>query len=312
MDGDVGYIDLQVNGYGGVDFNSDDLSPEELNRACHCLKGDQVAGVLVTFITDDVELMGRRMSRLVELREGDPLAQQMIQGIHIEGPFISPTPGFVGAHPTQHARPAELDAMQRLLDAAGGLTRLVTLAPEQDQGFAVTGHLAAKSICVSAGHCDPSLELFDEAIDMGVSMFTHLGNGCPMSLHRHDNIIQRVLSRADRLWITFIADGAHVAFPALGNYLRCVGMENSIVVTDAIAAAGQGPGCYTVGSQSVTVGPDMVPRAKDDSHLVGATTTMPQIARNLQQIVGLSAPQVDRLLRVNPLRSLEQLVPARS
>ena len=69
-------------------------------------------------------------------------------------------------------------------------------------------------------------------------MFTHLGNGCPMQLHRHDNIIQRVLSLSDRLWISFIGDGAHVDFPALGNYLKCTGLDRAVIVTDAISAAG--------------------------------------------------------------------------
>ena len=81
--------------------------------------------------------------------------------------------------------------MRRLLDAADGETRLVTLAPECDPGEKTTKFLAAQGILVSAGHCDPSIEQLRAAIDAGLSMFTHLGNGCPRLLDRHDNIMQR-------------------------------------------------------------------------------------------------------------------------
>ena len=87
----------------------------------------------------------------------------------------------------------------------------------------VTRFLAGKGILVSAGHCNPNLEQLDAAIEAGLSMFTHLGNGCPMLLARHDNIIQRALSRSDRLTVMFIGDNVHVSYIALGNYLRIVG-----------------------------------------------------------------------------------------
>jgi N-acetylglucosamine-6-phosphate deacetylase len=125
--------------------------------------------------------------------------------------------------------------MDRLLDAAGGLTRLVTLAPERDAGLKVTRRLAGQNIVVVAGHCDSTLEELRTAIDAGLTLFTHLGNGCPMQRHRHDNIIQRALSLHDRLLLCLIADGAHVPFPALGNYMRAAGLDRCVVVTDAIA-----------------------------------------------------------------------------
>src|SRR4030095_15427595 len=137
-------------------------------------------------------------------------------------------------------RIADRDSMRRLLDAADGLARLVTLSPESDPGFAVTRMLAAEDVRVSAGHTNASLDELKAAIDAGLSMFTHLGNGCPMQMHRHDNIIQRALSLSDKLWICFIADGAHVAFPALGNYLRAAGLDRCVIVTDAIAPASLG------------------------------------------------------------------------
>ena len=133
-------------------------------------------------------------------------------------------------------------------------------------------------------------------------MFTHLGNGCPMLLHRHDNIIQRVLSIADELWICFIGDGVHVPYSTLVNYLRCVPPDRAIVVSDAISAAGLGPGRYAIGSQTVDVGEDCIARSPDGSHFMGSAATMPQIAAGLRDKAGLDEAAIRRLMRTNPSR----------
>lgn len=300
----MNYFDLQVNGYAGVDFNRDDLTAEELHRACERLEADAVVGILATIITEDVDVMVRRLSNLATLRAADSLAQRMIVGIHIEGPFLNETPGYRGAHPADAIRPANADVMKRLLDAAQGLTKLVTLAPERDASQEVTRLLCEQGIYVSAGHSDATRDELDAAIDAGLTMWTHLGNGCPMQMDRHDNIIQRVLSLGERLWLCFIADGAHVPFFALKNYLRTAGLERCIVVTDAIAPAGLGPGRYTLGRWELDIGPDMVARAPDGSHLVGAAITMPQSAANLQRHLNLSPTEIAQLTLSNPQHAL--------
>jgi N-acetylglucosamine-6-phosphate deacetylase len=294
------YFDLQVNGYAGVDFNRDDVTPEQLHEACLRLEADGVAGVLVTFITDTVDSMCARLHRIGELRAADPLASRLIDGFHIEGPFINEAKGYVGAHPPTAVRPAEVESTKRLLDAAGGLTRILTLAPERDSGMRVTRFLTDRGIVVSAGHCDPTLDELRAGIDAGLSMFTHVGNGCPAQLDRHDNIIQRALSLADQLWLCFIADGAHVPCATLGNYLRCAGLERSIVVTDAISAAGLGPGRYPLGSQMVEVDENLVTRIPgDDTHLAGSAATMPWSVGNLERL-GYSADEIVQLTATNP------------
>jgi N-acetylglucosamine-6-phosphate deacetylase len=295
-----GYFDLQVNGYGGVDFNSDGLTGDDLERACRRLRADGVEQILATVITDDLDAMSRRLRRLAEIRGANSHVAAMIVGFHVEGPFISAQPGYVGAHPAHAAQPATTEAAAELLDAADGQVRLVTLAPERDPGGAVTGWLAAQGVCVSAGHCNPTLDELERAIDAGLSMFTHLGNGCPLLLERHDNIIQRVLSLSDRLWVCFIADGVHVPFVALKNYLAVVGAERAIVVSDAIAAAGMGPGVYKLAGQQVVVDERLATWAADKSHLVGSACTMDQAARNLRQELSLSPQTIKRLTVDNP------------
>ncbi len=301
---DFPYFDLQLNGYRGIDFNADDLSVDACHTACEKLRADGVAGVLATIITDSLDRMAGRLARIAAIRRQDQLAAGVIHGIHVEGPFLNPEPGYAGAHPVESIRPADLDAMKRLVDTAEGLVRLVTLAPEHDAGLRVTGWLAQQKIIVSAGHCNPSLDQLHAAIDAGVSMFTHLGNGCPMFLHRHDNIIQRVLGLADRLWICFIGDGVHIPYPTLVNYLRCVPPDRAIIVSDGISAAGLGPGRYRLGSQTVEVGEDLAARSPDGSHFMGAVATMPQIAAGLRDKAGLDEATIRRLLVSNPVRAI--------
>ncbi len=296
-------VDIQVNGYRGVDFNGDDLTAEALHEVCGLLESDGVEGILATVITDSIANMSARLTRLATLREADPLAQKMIWGFHIEGPFINEQPGYVGAHPAAEVLPANVDAMQQLLDAAGGLTKIVTLAPERDAGMAVTRMLADQGICVSGGHCNPTLDQLDAAIDAGLRAFTHLGNGCPKEMDRHDNIIQRVLSRADQLWVCFIGDGVHVPWPALGNYLRVTGIERAIVITDAISAAGLGPGEFQLGDQVVHVDESGATWSADRSHLMGSASTMPLVRSLLRKELGMSESEVSTLTSANP-RSL--------
>ena len=305
---DPGYFDLQVNGYAGVDFNGDDLTADGLNAACIALDRHGVGGILATIITEDIPRMCARLRRVVALREENELARRIIAGLHVEGPFLNETPGYRGAHPVDAIRPAGLDAAKELIDAGAGLVRLMTLAPERDHGQQVTSWLASQQIAVSAGHCDPTLDELHAAIDAGLTLFTHLGNGCPMQLPRHDNIIQRALSLSDRLTCCFIADGVHVPMFALRNYLRCAGVDRCCIVTDAMSAAGLGPGRYRLSRWEVVVGDDFAARAPDGSHLVGSAMTMPQNLANLKRL-GLSEAECHALLVSNPLRVLRQTIP---
>src|SRR4051794_15393388 len=124
MNASSGYVDLQVNGYADVDFNADKLSPQSVASVCHRLREEGVAGILATVITADLESMCRRLANICRVRDSDAAIAEMIWGIHIEGPFLNEQPGYIGAHPAESAKPAELDSMKRLLAAAGGLTKI--------------------------------------------------------------------------------------------------------------------------------------------------------------------------------------------
>ncbi|MCC6126820.1 MAG: N-acetylglucosamine-6-phosphate deacetylase [Pirellulales bacterium] len=298
------FLDLQINGYAGVDFNGNEFSPAELRRACEALREDGVEGILATIITDTLPVLCARLTRIAECCERDPLVRELVLGIHLEGPFLNETPGYAGAHPASAMRPADPDAMKALLDAARGLIRLVTLAPERDPGCKTTRLLAERKILIAAGHTDCTRDELRAAIDNGLSMFTHFGNGCPMTISRHDNIMQRVLSLRELLQFSFIADGVHIPPFALKNYLDFVGIDRAVVVTDAMAAARLGTGTFTLGNQAVKIGADLVARSPDGMFLMGSTATMPRMANLLREEMQLSAADIERLTYRNPARLL--------
>lgn len=297
-------FDIQVNGYFGGDFTNPEITAEELHTTCIALEEDGVEHILATVITDSIDALCHKLSHLVELREQDDLAKKIIAGFHIEGPFINPEVGYVGAHPADCVKPANVEDSKRLLDATSGLTKLITLAPEFDQDMATTRFLAEQGITVSAGHCNPSLDQLKAGINAGLSMVTHVGNGCPVTMNRHDNIIQRVLSLSDQLWCCFIPDGAHVDFFALKNYLQVAGIDRCIMVTDAIAAAKLGPGRYQLSGMEIEVDQHGVARKPGSPNLAGATITMPQIRENLSQKLDLNEQQIKQLIDDNPRQAI--------
>ncbi len=296
-------IDLQVNGYAGTDFNSP-CSTEHIHAACEFLVEDEVEGILATIITNDISEMIKRIESIVKAREESELVRRICFGMHIEGPFISPEPGYVGAHDVRHVEPANLDDMNRLLEAGNGLIRIVTLAPECDRESRTTRWLTDQNVVVAAGHTNASLDQLKSGIDNGLSMFTHVGNACPLLLRRHDNIVQRALSLSKYLWCCFIADGIHIDFFALKNYLKSAGITRSIIVTDAIAAARLGAGTYKLGHWEVEVGPDLVARAPGGEHFVGSTVTMPRLRKNLEEKLELSRHEIEMLTFHNPRKAL--------
>jgi N-acetylglucosamine-6-phosphate deacetylase len=244
--------------------------------------------------------MQRRIETLVHALVTRPTVGQVVVGLHLEGPFISPLPGFVGAHPREAVIPADLPVCQRLCAAGQGHVRLVTLAPEADPDGRVIRFLEAQQIVVAAGHTDASLVELQRAIDWGLRGFTHLGNGCPVQLPRHDNIIHRVLSLAEQLKISLIADGRHVPGFVLRQYLDLIPDRNIVIVSDSISAAGLGPGRYPLGGQDIEVDAAGVAWAANRQQMAGSTGVLSHMAAWLRDDLGYPADRVETWCWRNP------------
>ncbi|MFN9716301.1 MAG: N-acetylglucosamine-6-phosphate deacetylase [Planctomycetota bacterium] len=294
------YVDLQINGLAGIDLNSIDLPTGAWHAACLALGQDGTSNFLPTLITDSVERLSHKLKRLGELVSASTGPSEAIPlGIHLEGPFLSSIPGYIGAHPSQFARDADLEQMKRWHEISQGNIRMVTLAPERDPDGACTRWLADQGVVVAAGHTDASLDQLKLAIDNGLTLFTHLGNACPMLLPRHDNIILRALSLRRYLRYTMIADGHHLPYWLVADWVDRIGSDRVAFISDAISAACLPAGIYRLGERSVRVGDDGVPRSEDGSHFVGSGMTLGMMDRHLARHCPWSAEARTKLFRDN-------------
>ena len=298
----MNFVDIQVNGYAGVDFNEDPVTEAQIELVAQQLAADGVGAILATITTDDVDCMIDRLANLRRLIDQDDNLRRLIPAFHIEGPFISPVEGYRGAHPLQHIRPASVEMMDQLLDAGGGPSRvtLVTLAPEVDKDLLETRKLAEQGIHVAAGHTDAPLELLRDAEQAGVDLFTHLSNGCANDVHRHHNIINRALS-LDHVRYSLIADGHHVPWYVLKSYLHVAGLDRCMITTDCISAAGAPPDFVPVSFRVIDRSGDTpVARLRDTDYLAGACVTMQQCYDALIRHVGLTEEQSKALCVDHP------------
>lgn len=238
-----GWIDVQVNGFAGVDFNKPDVTDEALEHARLELRRVGVTRFLPTVITASVERMAACLARIAEARDASPALRAAVPGFHVEGPFISPLDGARGAHPVESVMPPSLDVFDRLQDAAGGAIKLLTLAPEHDGSLAFIEELVSRGVTVSIGHSLASSARLAEAVEAGASMSTHLGNGLPATLPRHPNPLWDQLAD-DRLVAGTIFDGHHLPASVMRVIVCCKAPNNLVLVSDAVALAGLPAGVY--------------------------------------------------------------------
>jgi N-acetylglucosamine-6-phosphate deacetylase len=264
-------VDLQINGYAGVDFQQDNVSVDDLLRAARALRRDGCAHFLLTLITDDWGRLLARLRRFRALRENSPELREAVIGWHIEGPFLSEKPGFCGAHNPTHMRDATPGDMEELQATTGDDRVLITMAPERNGAREAIGLAASLGIHISLGHTDASAEVLQQAVAAGATGFTHLANGCPRELDRHENILWRVCDTPG-LTVSFIPDGIHV--PARAFRLLHKLVDGPVYyTTDAMAAAGAGPGRYQLGELELEVGADQIVRLPGKSNFAGSALT---------------------------------------
>lgn len=280
-----GLVDLQVNGFAGVDFNSPELSADQIRVAVRALRATGVTRFLPTLITAPLARFADCARTLVEL--DDPA----IGGIHLEGPYISPADGPRGAHPRAHTIPATPDEFKRRQDAAVGRIVLVTLAPEVAGALALIEYLVANGVRVAIGHSEATSATIRDAISAGATMSTHLGNGCAAMLPRHPNLIWEQLA-ADELWASLIVDGHHVPASTVKAMVRAKTPRRIMLVTDAMAAAGCAPGSYRIGEVDVEVGTDRRVALRGTPYLAGSALTMPEAIGNTVRFTGLPLDEV--------------------
>ena len=292
-----GFVDLQVNGFAGVDFGDRALTSEGVLHAVAAIERTGVTRFLPTLITSSLEAFSVCAKTIVRV------ANPAIAGIHMEGPYISPEDGFRGAHPRSFVRAAEVDDFRRRQDAARGRIRLVTLAPEAPGALRLIEHLVTSGVRVAIGHTAATGVQITEAVKAGATLSTHLGNGCASVLPRHPNPIWEQMGE-DRLLASFIVDGHHLPPATLKSMVRAKTLMRSILVTDAMAAAGMPPGRYTLGGQEVELSAAGRVAAPGASNLAGSALRLDVAIGNTARFCGLSLEEVAPMASTRPAEYL--------
>jgi N-acetylglucosamine-6-phosphate deacetylase len=238
-----GWIDLQVNGFEGFDFNDPEVSEKDVIGITQALHKVGVTHYFPTVITGDERRIRHALSVIAAAYRRHPSIRESVAGIHLEGPYLSPEDGPRGAHAKEHIRKPSWEEFLRFQEAANGLIKLVTIAPESEGAIPFIEKLVARDITVAIGHTNANEEQLRQAVHAGASMSTHLGNGAHPRLARHPNYIWSQLAD-DRLWATFIPDGHHLAPSVMKAMLRAK-RDKAILVSDCVKFAGLPAGRYT-------------------------------------------------------------------
>lgn len=292
-----GLFDLQVNGFGGIDFNAPDLTADRVVEALARMRATGVTRCLPTLITSSFERFAASARVLARVTSA------AVAGIHMEGPYISPEDGARGAHPREDVLPASLDDFLRRQDAADGRIALVTLAPESPGALPLIEFLVASGVRVAIGHTAATAQQITYAIAAGATLATHLGNGCAQMLPRHPNAIWELLA-ADGVLATLIADGHHLPPSTVKAMVRAKGADRTILITDAIAAAGCAPGSYTIGGVDCALDEDGRVSLPGTPYLAGSSLTLDRAIENTVRFTGLSIDEVIPMASTIPARWL--------
>ncbi len=298
-----GMVDLQVNGFAGIDFNSPSLSPDMIDHALTSMLSCGTTRCLPTLITAPVERMAAQLAELDRAVAASKLGPLMVPGYHLEGPFLSPLEGYHGAHNPGYMVSANPERADKLLAACTFRpVALWTVAPEIEGVLDMIEAYTPRGIAFSIGHSAANSEQVAAAAAAGAKMSTHLGNALPAMLPKRDNTLWAQLA-CDMLAASFIADGIHLPIPFLKTCMRAKGPNRSILVTDAVAAAGPhvGPGKYSVGEIKLIRDEDGLVHKPGEGKCSGSSVSMCDVAANVHSWFDMSIGDQTAATRANPL-----------
>ncbi|MDN5203681.1 N-acetylglucosamine-6-phosphate deacetylase [Fulvivirgaceae bacterium BMA10] len=292
-----GLIDIQINGYMGVDFSGPDLTVEGIRKATKALWKAGVTSYFPTIITSDIGRIKKNFAVLAQAME-DPEIGKSIPGFHLEGPYISPVKGFRGAHLEKYIRKPDWDEFKEIQKAAKNHIKLITVAPEIEGAIPFIRNCAKNGIVVSLGHHNGSAEQIQQAVDAGARMATHLGNGCANQIDRHHNPIWPQLSN-DRIIPSIIADGFHLTKEEVRSFYKVKGASKTILVSDALDLAGLPPGEYIRGERKLLLTPNVV-KLPEENVLAGAASPISKCIGVIMEFTQCSLADAVRMASTNP------------
>ncbi|HUU27564.1 MAG TPA: N-acetylglucosamine-6-phosphate deacetylase [archaeon] len=245
-----GLVDIQVNGYQGIELTSPDLTLDGLAKCEEALAAQGLARWCPTVTSQDPELIREVLAKIAEGVEKGALRRVLC--IHLEANYLSSEEGYRGAHIPRYQKDPEIKEFESWQKAAGGRIGYVSLAPERKGAIDFIRYLTSNGILASLAHHNAPFEVVSAAADAGARLSTHLFNGCASMMHRHHNVILTQLAE-DRLWASFIPDGHHIPYHVLKVGLRAKGLGRSVLTSDLVHLGGMPEGEYFVDEQEVEV-----------------------------------------------------------
>lgn len=299
-----GLIDLQINGYGGLDVNAEDVTADVISELTHRLWQLGITAFCPTVITASRQRILGALRAVAAARDADARVADSILGIHVEGPYLSDEDGARGAHDVTQLRNPDLTELAQWQDASDGAIRIVTLAPERHGSTEYIAALRHQGVLASIGHTTASAEQIGAAVAAGARMSTHLGNGAQASLPRHPNYIWTQLAQ-NKLMASFIADGHHLPADTFIAMMRAKSIGRSILVSDSSALAGCPPGNYTtpVGG-CVTVAVDGRLSVAGTDYLAGSGRCLLDCIGWVVSSTALTLADAVKMASTNPARVL--------
>jgi N-acetylglucosamine-6-phosphate deacetylase len=291
------FVDIQVNGFAGIDFNNPHATQSDIALALKTTVATGVTRCLPTVITGGPDDMLACLKNLHTAQKDLPA----IAGFHVEGPHIGIEDGPRGAHPARWVRPPAIAEFERWQDATEGNIRLVTLSPHWPEAPAYIKAVTSAGVTISIGHTGATAEQIAAAVDAGATLSTHLGNGAHAILRRHPNYIWDQLAE-DRLSASFIVDGIHLGQAYLRTALRAKTVPRTVLVTDASAPAGAAPGRYRLGEQDADLTSDGRVVLAGTDKLAGSALHMHDAIANVMRLGGLTLRDAVHTATVNPAR----------
>jgi N-acetylglucosamine-6-phosphate deacetylase len=302
---DNGYIDLQVNGYRGVDFSSPQLTEQLCANACRDLLADKrIAGFVPTVITSSKQTYERNLAIIADIIES-PEFRHGVLGIHAEGPFISPEQGAVGAHDpalTQKPDRRFFDQMQKW---AKGHIKILTIAAEVAGAGELCEYAVSNAVAVSLGHQLAGADELKRLANHGATLLTHVGNAMPNTVHKHNNSLIAALAVRE-LTAMIITDGHHLPPFVIRAIVNAKGSDRMIITSDASPIAAMPPGKYEVLGNSATLEENGLLHNIQKQCLVGSSATISQCVDYLKLQNILTPEQIIQTARENPLKVLNQ------
>lgn len=296
-----GFIDLQLNGYDGVDFNDPATTTEQVLHVVRQVRRTGVTSFCPTIITGSAAHTEQCIANIVRAIEAHDEVARAVIGLHIEGPYISPEDGPRGAHPREHVRPPDWNEFRRWQDLAKENIRIVTLSPEWPGAIEFIERAKRSGVAPAIGHTAATPQQIRDAVNAGAKLSTHLGNGSHAKIDRHPNYIWEQLAE-DKLFASMIVDGHHLPPSVVKCFVRCKTVSRAVLVTDAIAAAGRPAGRYKLGPVEVEVTPERRVNLPGTPYLAGSVLEMHEAVGNMVAYAGVSLEDAVKMASHNASR----------